>query len=80
MSLINGSHDRPNYYGLLCSMNVTSTTAVSCSVATSSSESLANDGEKHNQPKRLLFTKCDYGQISIQFNSDSAEVILINLY
>ena len=46
-------------------MNVTfthaSTTAVSCSVATSSSESLPNDGEKPNQPKRLLFPKYDYG-------------------
>ena len=38
-----------------------STTAVSCSVATSSSESLPNDGVKANQPKRLLFSKCDYG-------------------
>ena len=47
-------------------MNVTptrvSTTAVSYSVATSSSESLSNDGEKCNQPKRLLFPKCDYGR------------------
>ena len=45
-------------------MNVTSThastTAVSCLVATSSSESLPNDGVKPNQPKRLLFLKCDY--------------------
>ena len=38
-----------------------SATAVSCSVATASSESLSNDGEKPNQPKRFLFTKCDYG-------------------
>ena len=38
-----------------------STTAVSCSVATSSSESLPNDGENPNQPKRLLFSKCDSG-------------------
>ena len=29
-----------------------STTAVSCLVATSSSESLPNDGEKSNKPKR----------------------------
>ena len=36
-------------------MNVTSTTAVDCSVATSSSEeSLPNNGEKPNQPKRLV--------------------------
>ena len=46
-------------------MNVTSTcastTAVSCSVATSSSESLPNNGEKPNQPKKLLFLKYDYG-------------------
>ena len=45
-------------------MNVTSTrastTAIICSVATSSSEFLPNDGEKPNQPKRLLFLKCDY--------------------
>ena len=43
-------------------MNVTSiaTTAVGYSVATSSSESLSNDGEKPNYPKRLLFPKCDY--------------------
>ena len=61
----------------MCGMNVTSTTAVSYSVATSSSESLPNDGEKHdgekhdgekhdgkkpNQPKRLLLLpKCNYG-------------------
>ena len=46
-------------------MNVTSThistTVVSCSVATSLSESLPNDSEKPNQPKRLLSLKCDYG-------------------
>ena len=40
-----------------------STTAVSYSIATSSSESLPNDGEKPNQLKRLLFLKCDYGRI-----------------
>ena len=33
----------------------TPTTAVSCSVITSSTKSLPNDGEKSNQPKRLLF-------------------------
>ena len=68
MSLINGSRDHPNYQdisGLSCGMNVTSTTAVSCSVATSSSESLLNDGEKPNQPKRFLFPEYDYGKISM---------------
>ena len=40
-----------------------STTAVSYLVVTSSSESLPNDGEKSNQPKRFLFQKCDYGKI-----------------
>ena len=47
-------------------MNVTPTTAVSCSVATSSSESLPNDGEKPSQPKKFLFSKCDYGKISMK--------------
>ena len=56
-----------------------STIAVSCSVATSSSESLPNDVEKPNQPKRLLFPKynrgCDYGgiegfyEVCIQFST-----------
>ena len=32
--------------GLLCGMDVTTTTAVSCSGATSLSECLPNDGEK----------------------------------
>ena len=41
-------------------------TAFSCSVATSSSESLPSDGEKPNQPKRLLFSKCDFGKISVK--------------
>ena len=48
MSLIDKSHDRANYEDISrssCGMNVTSTTTVSCSVATSSSESLPNDGE-----------------------------------
>ena len=51
MSLINGSRDRPNHYdifGLSCGMNMTSTTVVGYSVATSSLESLPNDGEKPN--------------------------------
>ena len=39
----------------MCGTNVTSTTAVSCSVTTLSSESLSNDGEKLNQPKRFSF-------------------------
>ena len=51
-------------------MNMTSTTTVSCSVATSvatsSSESLLNDGEKSNQPKKFLLPKCDYGKISVR--------------
>ena len=61
------THDYPNYdiSVSLCGMNVKSTrvptTAVSCSVVTSSSESLPNDGEKPNQPKRPLFPKWDYG-------------------
>ena len=37
-----------------------STTTVSCSVATSSSESLPGDGEKPNQLKRFCFLKCDF--------------------
>ena len=44
-------------------MNVTSTTALSCSVATLSSESLPNDDEKPNQPKKFLIPNCDYGKI-----------------
>ena len=43
--------------------NVTSTAAVSCSVTTLSSESLSNDGENLNQPKRFSFWKCDNGKI-----------------
>ena len=47
-------------------MNVKSThiptTAVNCSVATSSSESLPNDGEKLNQSKKPLFLKWDSGR------------------
>ena len=58
-------------------MNVTSTSAsttlVSCLVATLSSESLPNDGEKPNQLKRLLFPKYDYGgcktEACIQFST-----------
>ena len=48
MSLIDGSHDQANYKDiskLSYGMNMTSTTAVRCSVATSSSESLPYDGE-----------------------------------
>ena len=48
-------------------MNVTSTIAVRCSVATSSSEPLAKYGEKPNQPKRFMFPKCDYGKISVMY-------------
>ena len=46
-------------------MNVTSTastTAVNCSVATSSLEYLSNDGEK---PKTFV-SKIDYGKISVK--------------
>ena len=69
MSLINGSRDHPNCWdisGLSYGMNVTSTSAVSYSVATSSLESLPNDGEKPNQPKRFLFPKCDHLKISMK--------------
>ena len=65
-------------------MNMTSTTAVSCSVTTLLSESLPNDGEKPNQPKRLLFPKCDRsnGKISIQhtFSFALSKNGIINLY
>ena len=37
--------------------NVTSTAAVSCLVATSSSESLPNDGEKPNKPKETFVSE-----------------------
>ena len=57
-------------------MNVKSTralnTAVSCSVATSSSESLPNDGENPNQPKRPLFPKWD----QLQPCQRSAKVVI----
>ena len=69
MPLINASHDLPNYYdisGLMCGKNGISTTAVCCLVATSSSECLPNDGEKPNQPKRLLLPKCGYGKVSVK--------------
>ena len=36
---------------------VTSTTAVSCLVAISSSESLPNDGEKPNKPKETFVSE-----------------------
>ena len=60
MSLINASRDHLNYWdisGLSCGKNMTSTTAVSCLVATSSSESLPNDGEKPNQPKEIFVSE-----------------------
>ena len=44
-------------------------------LATSSSKSLPNYGENSNQPKRLLFPNCDYGQwkdfyeVCIQFST-----------
>ena len=47
-------------------MNVTFTTVVSYSVATSSSEFLPNDGEKHNQSNSFLFPKYNYGKISMK--------------
>ena len=40
-------------------MNMISNAAVGYSVATSSSGSLLNNCEKPNQPKKLLFPKCD---------------------
>ena len=52
--------------GLLCDMNVISTTIISCSVATSSSESLPNDGEKAQSVNQFLFPKCDYDKISVK--------------
>ena len=67
-----------------------STIAASCSVATSSSESLPNDVKKPNQPMRLLFPKynrgCDYRgtegfyEACIKFSTQHAEVVFINLY
>ena len=72
----------------MCGINGKSTrtpiTAVSCSVATSSSESLPNDGKKPNQPKRPLFLKRNYAQ-GVRFHPSceaciSAEVVFINLY
>ena len=65
MSFINGSCDHPDYQ-IIVWHELTSTTAVSYSVATSSSESLSNNGEKPNQPKRSLFPECDYGEISVK--------------
>ena len=62
-------------------MNVTSITAVSCSVATSSLESLPYDVEKSNQPERLLFLKCGYGKISVKHAFlHSSKVVFISLY
>ena len=76
------ARDRPNNYqdisGSLCGMNVKSTrvptTAVSYLVATSSSQSLPNNDEKSNQPKRPLFPKWDEGRGLQQKQS------FINLY
>ena len=45
-------HECDIYYG-------SSSDAVGYSLATISSESLLNDCEKPNQPKKLLFLKCD---------------------
>ena len=71
-------------------MNVTYTTVVGYSVTTSSSESLPNDGERSNEPKRLLFPKCDYAWLKLisvkhafgllVVASYSVEVVFINLY
>ena len=44
---------------------MTSTTAVSCLVAISSSESLPNDGKSPISQKRLSFPKYGYGKISV---------------
>ena len=44
---------------------MTSTTAVSCSIATSTSASLPNVGEKPNQPKQFSFPNCDYGKKTV---------------
>ena len=44
-----------------CVACVTSTNTDDYSVATLSPESLLNDCEKPNQPKKLLLPKCDYG-------------------
>ena len=63
---------------------MTSTTAVIYSVTTLLSESLRNDGEKPNQPKKLLFPKCDRsnGKIFIQhaFSLALNKSGIINLY
>ena len=64
---------------LSCGMNVTSTTAVSYSVATSSSESLSNNGEKPNQPKRSLFPECDYGKVSMKHEVICAFSLALNI-
>ena len=62
-------------------MNATSTSAVSYSVATSSSASLSNDGEKFNQPNRVLFLKYSYGKISMKSAFyHPTEVVFINVY
>ena len=54
------------YFSWLFSSNVYSKTCMAVQqLYTSSSESLLNDGEKPNQPKRYLCPKCDYGKISV---------------
>ena len=66
---------------------VTSTTTDNYSVATLSPESLLNDCEKPNQPKKLLFLKCDLIWLNFraayirQFSGmHSAEVVFMNPY
>ena len=67
---------------------MTSNTAVSWSVAILSSKSLPNNSEKPNQPKRLLFLKCDYSKISVKhvcsgslaLQQKPTEVVFIILY
>ena len=64
-------------------MNVTSTTAVRCLVATSSSESLPNYGEMLNQPKRFfqnVIMDNIYFREGCILAHESAEVAFINLY
>ena len=65
-------------------MNVTSThtptTAVSGSVATSSTKSLPNDGEKFNQPKRLLFlTKKAIMAVRFLWNTGAFSLVILSI-
>ena len=67
MSLINGSHEHDKtslfgYYWIIV-WHENDIYYCSCSVATSSSESLPNASEKPNQPKKFFFPKCDYGSV-----------------